>query len=165
MYLSRLKLNKAATSLALTALCSLSLLSGCNPRGETRTLSEVLASAQEDFKAQLSNVGANADDVKGSIVEIQTNLEMLINEQSDRAALSKAASEIGAELATLTSRAGYTSRPALTELSTQYRQLEADAAEGAAQLNRLKLMASRTYSALASELETTRFMVLPLSPK
>ncbi len=141
-------------------LCT-GMLCSCGPRGESKTVAEVLAISQAAFNEQIGNAGP----AKEKIVTVQRNLEVLLNDQSDRSGLSNAASEISTQLAELTRHAGYTSRPAFGELATQFRELSSDAAAGNAQANRLKLIASRAYSTMASELATTKFTVLPLNSK
>jgi hypothetical protein len=153
-----------ATRLCLTVVLACGLV-GCGPRGETKTLAEILQIAKADFAEQFGNGSVLSDtSTQAQVSKIHSQLEALISDQSDRAALAKAASDIAHELASLTSKAGYTSRPALTELATQFREMTASAEKGEAQLATLKLMATRTYSTLASELATTKFSVMPLSP-
>lgn len=145
------------TYFAIVVLVSL-ILTSCGPRGESKSVGEVLSIAQQEFNEQLEHAGA----AKEQIATVQRNLEVLINERSDRSGLSSAATEISQQLSELTRHAGYTSRPALTELVNQFRELSVDAAAGNAQANRLRLMASRAYATLASELATTKFSVMPL---
>lgn len=154
---ARFGFRALVSSLALTSVL---FLGACGPRGETKSLNEILSIAQKDFADQISNAG----DVKDRLTAIQSDLESLISEQSDSSMVSKAAGDVAQQLGVLISRSGYTSRPSFTELMNQFHELRTDAARGDAQLNRLKLIATRTYSALASELSTTRFTVMPLSP-
>ena len=146
-------------SLTLASLM-LGSMTGCGPRGETKSLNEILTIAQTEFAEQLPNAG----EVKSNLAKIQNSLELLVNDQSDLNAVSQAAGSVADEMQLLISRAGYTSRPSFTELVNQFRDLRAEASEGSAAANKLKLIATRTYGALASELATTKFTVLPLSP-
>jgi hypothetical protein len=70
------------------------------------------------------------------------------------------AGEIATALTKLSTKAGYTARPAMAELINQYRVIANDssvkASIGSANL---KLLAARTYALVASELATTQFKI------
>jgi len=129
------------------------VLGGCLPRGETKTLSEVVSIAQTRYAA-VSKDGLPAN-VSSAISTIADNLSTLASGDDVAAAQPKVVA-VGEAIAGLVEHAGFTSRPALNELAMQYRVLGGAPAE---QLTapQLRLLASRTYSALAAELETTRF--------
>ena len=63
--------------------------------------------------------------------------------------------EVGAALGELVDRAGYTTRPALTEVCAQYMNLSTNQQQPKPE--QVKLLAARTYTLLASELETNQF--------
>jgi hypothetical protein len=128
-------------------------LGGCLPRGETKTLNEVVSIAQSRYAAT-SKEGLPVD-VSSAITSIAENLSVLAA-GDDVVAVQPKIVALGEAIAGLVEHAGFTSRPALSELATQYRVLGGASAD---QLSapQLRLLASRTYSALAAELETTRF--------
>lgn len=127
--------------------------SGCLPRGETKTLSEVIVIAQKRYAAT-SKDGLPAN-VAATLTGISAHLDVLVTTDDIAAAQPKVAA-VGESLATLVGHAGFTSRPSLNELAMQYRVLGSAPKEQVTTAN-LRLLASRTYSALAAELETTRF--------
>jgi len=129
------------------------LLTGCMPRGETKTLSEVLSIAQTRY-TEVSKDGLPGD-VSTALTSVADSLAALTSSDDLSAAPQKAA-ELGETIAGLVTKAGFTSRAALNEISMQYRMLGGMSGEKltAAQV---RLLASRTYSVLAAELETTRF--------
>ncbi|MBN8547829.1 MAG: hypothetical protein J0M12_00790 [Deltaproteobacteria bacterium] len=133
------------------AVCVLSL-SAC-PRGETKTLGQVYDGSKQRFVAVQN--AAVPQDVAQPLKDINARLEQISGQEGVQA--SQTASELAGLLAPLTVRAGYTARPGMGEVITEYRMLSQ---EGAAVKNpTVKLLAARTYSLLASELETTKFSV------
>lgn len=128
-------------------------LVGCKPRGETKTLAEVLAAAQARY-ADASKAEVPSE-VAGMLDKVNADLQALISSDDLTGATDKLAA-IGEAIAALVSKAGFTSRTALSEVAVQYRTLSGASGETltAAQV---KLLASRTYAILAAELETTKF--------
>lgn len=128
-------------------------LVGCMPRGETRTLAEVLAAAQARY-ADASKAGVSSE-VAAMLEKVNVDLQALTSSEDLTGANDEVAA-IGEAIAALVSKAGFTSRTALNEIALQYRTLGGGPVEtlSAAQV---KLLASRTYSLLAAELETTKF--------
>lgn len=128
----------------------------CAPRGESKSVDEVLAIQRSKFTEQRD--GANlSGPVKQELDSVAAGLETL-SQLKKGEAVEPLAVKVSEGLTVLISDAGYTSRPALSELISQYRVLSADQASengGAA----VKLLVARTYSALASELETTKFQL------
>lgn len=143
------------TSARLTAfLLVLVLLAGCLPRGETRTLQEVYSEAHSRFVA--ANPAQVPADLAQTVQSLAGKLESLASETSSDSV--SGAHEIAQMLADLTPRAGYTSRPALGELAAQFRSFQEKSLRRESNVTaRGKLLAARTYSLLAGELETTRF--------
>lgn len=143
-------------------LLSLTLISafvGCAPRGETNTLQEILSANKAHFRSVSSNAGEQT--VAKALEDVASSLAQLETPTSARQ-VSADSTKVVEQLSPLISKAGFTVRPALTELVNQYRMLgtgkvvEDHRAPGFPQV---KLLVSRTYSLLASELETTRFML------
>lgn len=140
-----------AASFLVLGLASTSALSGCAPRGETKTLDEVLTEARDRFRA-VSSKAANSQ-AQGSVNSLATKLDLI-----SQAHGSLAANEVGAIadiLQGLSLHAGYPSRPAIAELETQYRELSASAAGPSSAV--AKLLAARTFTLVAGELETSAF--------
>ncbi|MEZ4754503.1 MAG: hypothetical protein R3A13_09390 [Bdellovibrionota bacterium] len=131
---------------------SLIFLSACAPRGESHTLEQVLKSSQDRYAAASEQAGALK--VANVLNQTKQHLEDLLTDEN--AEQTKTIYETANLLSELSTKAGYTSRPAMTELINQYREL---GQLGQAESDQLTLLVSRTYSALASELETTKFQL------
>ncbi|MCB0317678.1 MAG: hypothetical protein KDD56_02910 [Bdellovibrionales bacterium] len=131
-------------------LISVPVFTACAPRGESKTLEQVLKSSQERFSK--ANQRAGTVVVADVLSQTKDHLETLLSQQVN--GQDKLMYETANLLAKLTENAGYTSRPAMTELVSQYREL---GHIGNAGQNEVTLLVSRTYSILASELETTKF--------
>lgn len=139
--------------LIIAAVVALAL-QACAPRGEYSSLDEVLNAAKDRYKS--SSKHAASADVSKRLSELEGHLTKLEGAKSatDVAAASKGVVD---GLDSLTPRAGYTSRPAMGQLSDQYRKLAATKPEEKVAQPQLKLIVSRTYSLLASELNGIRF--------
>ncbi len=131
---------------------ALVFFTGCAPRGETKTLEEILDLAKTRMtKAELDQDGAvpqNVSILKMSLEKALTEVETKPNEAAVLFV------EISDSISTLIPHAGITSRAALNELAKQYRELGTNKSVTSDQV---KLIVSRTYHAVASELETTKF--------
>ena len=136
-------------ALALAVL----VLNGCAPRGETRTLDEVLST--EKGRYQAARVGTFPEGVGQAVGEVAKNIELALQGR-DSKEIGKSLQQVAVNLEGLVDRAGYTSRAAMNEISEQYRALSESKAVSQAQV---KLLAARTYSLLAGELTTTKFAV------
>lgn len=130
-------------------------LSGCQPRGETKTLEEVVRGSEDRFHRVYSSgvpAGQTNADVSNLLKSVADTLKEL------RTAASGVASDryalVGRTLSDLASHAGYTSRPALGELAEQWLGLTASA-----DAPNTRLLISRTYGVLASELEAVGFAI------
>jgi len=138
----------------LVLLVLATMTAGCLPRGETRTLDEVLATARERF--QRVEQTAVAAEVAQTLKQVTARMDGTLN-----AAAADAAKEdlrqAGDLVDSLILRAGYTSRPALGEISAQLRALGTSPHVEASQV---KLVVARAYGLLASELETTKFSIV-----
>ena len=151
-----IKINKIIC-LALFS-SSLLLVNGCAPRGETQNLSDILTQARDRFR--LAEQGAASFSAKGQVTMVVDKLAA-IEKVQDPAILKPATQELSVLLAALMPRAGYTVRPSFAEIVGQYRALgngsavTTDSSKPGAPEIRLLLV--RTYSLLASELETGKF--------
>lgn len=140
---------KTLSKLILTISLSLAMIS-CAPRGEHKTVDEVLKIA----KTRFTNIYTSAQE--DNLKELVGVLETLL---ADKQGLKvKTNSDVVAKkLFTLNSSAGYTVRPAMRELILQFKSI-ADGKESKLYNHAsLKLIIARTYSLVASELETTAF--------
>lgn len=123
----------------------------CAPRGETKTLEEILANSKQRYEAT-QNVQI-PDAAKSGVVTATKDMERALTLSASNE-LAPVLSEIGSTLQGLVASAGFTSRPAMNELAMQFRNLGAG---DAASSDQVKLLVARTYTLLASELETSAF--------
>ena len=127
-------------------------LQGCMPRGESYTLDQVHGWAKDRYQSAMKEFNPKTNDVKASLSEVESLLGKLeTTKGSDVAPTSQALADA---LNKLAPHAGYTSRPAFGALSEQYRVL---AGKGKVTTPQAKLIATRTYSLLTSELEGVKF--------
>lgn len=132
----------------ITLLCAL-LLNGCL-RGESRSLDEIYDTALGAFNDSEST-GLPAD-VSQHLEKASSKIKSMVAEGG--MVHSQTLHEISAALTELLPRAGYTVRPALTELRNQYAGLEQFPNVTSSQV---KLLGARTLSLLADELNSTKF--------
>lgn len=128
-------------------------LVACAPRGESKSLNEVVTIAKNRF-ALVQDVPVDSA-VQESLKPVVKALEDLVNNPRG-GGVTKNSKVIATALSQLSVRASYTNRPAMGEVLSQYLVMintPATEVNGAA----VKLLAARTYSLLASELETRRF--------
>jgi len=129
-------------------------IAGCQPRGESHTLEQILTDARSAYS---SVSGASSGDVSAQLDVLKGKLDKLagINGGGDAREL---AGDVVSMLSELSRKASYTVRPGLAELTNQYRVLsnEATSAVNIGAPN-VKLLVARTYTSLASELKTTKF--------
>jgi hypothetical protein len=130
---------------------TLAAMAACGPRGETKSLDEVLQIARDRY-----------EHVKGAQVagDVRTALDQIGSDLQDltKAPAAAKAADVAQLLSSLGTKAAYTTRPALAELVTQYRVMGSDSASAGSPA-RVKLLVSRTYHMLAAEMETTKFAV------
>jgi len=133
-------------------LLSTLVLAACAPRGETRTLEEIYDSSKARFEQSVSNASSTQLNQ-----ELNQLAEKVIGFQKDETI--EIARDISEQLLALTSQAGFTSRPALTEIQKQYLFIsQLSSADNLSEAQK-KLLAARTFSILAQEMETTGFRV------
>ena len=129
------------------------LLFGCGPRGETKSLEEVLQSERQGFSLLMADVSLNQG--------VRKNLEALSAALRDfpESPTGDAAVRIGLALEDLLPHAGYTVRPALGEISREFLALSSNQSrrDPGQERYRVDLLVARTYSMLSSELETRGF--------
>lgn len=142
------------TSVKVITSIALCLLSACAPRGETKTLDDIYQSSKARFSAVQG--AAVPAEIGQPLKQVSGRLEELSAQKGSQA--SQTAGEVAELLAPLITKAGFTARPALGEVVSQYRMM-ANAAGKDIETPQAKLLAARTYALLASELETTKFSV------
>jgi hypothetical protein len=134
----------------LAALLGMIIFSGCAPRGETKTLDEILARAKERFSENIARLEGLQPPVSEALQLTAKNLDMAMSSDRPNSDLVVSISD---NLLELSAHAGIPSRAALGELRSQYREL----GHTAYTPDQLRLLAARTLTLLSSELETTRF--------
>lgn len=129
---------------------------GCNPRGETKTLDEVFRAAEGRFYQvyRADGAGKGQPAVSSSLRVVVDTLKEI--ESAGEQSLTDRYGAVGKALSELTTYAGYTTRPALGELAEQWIGLKASA-----EAPSTRLLISRTYGVLASELEAVGFAIQP----
>lgn len=127
------------------------VVAGCMPRGESHSLDVILSDAKSRYTSA-SSVTLKPE-VSDKIKLITTSLDQLSSDSTSDG--SKLSNDIADALGAITPFAGTTNRPALYELSLQLKTI-AEKKESMP-LNERKLIASRVYGALATELETVKF--------
>lgn len=134
------------------------LANGCAPRGETQSMSDLLTQARDRFRTAELKMGESP--LKSTISDVAQKL-VSIEKIQDPIALKPATGEIKEALTTLLEHAGYTVRPSFAELVAQYRAIANGSSvttdSSLAGSPEIRLLLVRTYSILASELETGKF--------
>ena len=125
---------------------------GCAPRGETRSLDEILSGAKSKYDSVEKELSPA---VLTQVNSLTSNLERAL-EKGSGGELPAILREAGGSLQELTLKAGYTSRAALSEFSAQFQEL-ARQTPGDITSAQVKLLAARAYQLLLSEIETTKF--------
>lgn len=151
-------LRRFVATLLLVAVVA--LLTACEPRGETRSVDEVLRLERTRYvrlverteNPQLRQVLDGVNGALDSLLETAAQAQ----KAEEVAGFGEPAAELAKALSTLVNDAGYTARPSIFELANQYRHF---AGENGAQPSTIKLLVARTYTILASELESTAFGV------
>ncbi len=127
---------------------------GCGPRGESHTVEQILDDARVSYQA-VSTKALPGD--ASALKSLQTSLDKLagIGGGGDAKVV---AGDIANSLNGLMTKSGFTVRPAMAELISQYRTVAADSASKVSiGAPNLKLLAARTYSLLTAELSTSQF--------
>jgi hypothetical protein len=140
-------------SLSVVSLLSFSLILGCQPRGETKSLPEIVQTAQARYRSALDG-SSFPEKVDERLSALADDLQGLLDGQ--RRDKKQKISSVIANLRKLTAAAGYTSRPAFGELTNQFVGLEK---QDTINENSLGLLVARTFFLLASELEGVRFQL------
>jgi hypothetical protein len=145
----------------VTASIAVLLIAGCAPRGETKSLQQVLEAARSQYVELVRN--EQSETLKATLIDLAKNLEDMVAANGESAPIASATSQVIDKLSSLIATAGYTSRASMGEILMQHRVVLEDADKGAVNAARVKLLAARTYSLMNSELATTRFAVQSLA--
>ncbi len=127
---------------------------GCTPRGETRALETILNEKREDFTIAFGN--AQKLRVGGEINIITEQLKV-IEGATTQEQVKLAASTVSEKLSGLVLRAGYTTRPGIGELVSQYRFISEN--DELVAIEARKTAEVRLLTLLISEFKTTSFNV------
>ena len=142
---------------AALSILAVILLCGCQPRGESRSLDEILTSEKDRF-ASLSaevklapEIAQTVDSVKGALEDLATPW--------NGAKVAKEAETVADGLTALIGHAGFTSRAAFDELTREYRTLTMLQTNDnvRSESARIRLLVARTYGLLSGELSSRGF--------
>lgn len=168
--------------LLVFTVVSMTFLSACAPRGETKSLDEVLQIAKYRYEdaATKNKLDSKTQAVLEDIKSHLSTLEEKVDETKDRVAFLSTARAMDSSLRELILHVGYTTRPAFSEIISQYDNLafadgdrervtqvsqDADPSRWEFSPSSVKLLVARTYTLLAQELETSKFQVKPRAGK
>ncbi len=133
------------------------VMTGCEPRGETKTVAQVYEISQAELAQALGK--SISVEAREKISLIQRAVQTMADAQND-AEVRRAAGEAAAALHPLINWAGYTSRAAGGELLQQLSNMEGSSSQGErTNINpaAAKLLAARTLSWIASEMNSLAF--------
>jgi|GEM_PF-1239533 len=165
--------NRTTFFALMSALGLVWFLTGCMPRGETRTLEQILTSAKENYmRAPTTGVpDGSAIALKAATTDLDGLVAMSLagsgpsdsgpsdSVQLKPDAIRKKVDSLASSMEILVRNAGYTARPALGELIREYQAMSVAPADSEISAATLQLLAARTYTLFASELDSTKFSV------
>ncbi len=132
------------------------LVSGCGPRGESHTVEQIFSDARAGYTKMASKA---SPDMNTSLSGIASSLDKLAG-QAGGGDVRQLSANLADGLTAMLPKAGFTQRPAMTELIKQYRQIATTSGtQVTAGAPNLKLVAARTYSLLSAELTSTNFRI------
>jgi hypothetical protein len=137
----------------INLLVAILLIAGCAPRGESKSLGEVIEAGKARYMAAK---GANvSDEIQTKLGVLTTKLDEVLGAAKQGAVNSATLGQIDEMLSELIGHAGVTARAGMNQLSKQYRELSSSSE--AASAGAVGLLVGRTYSAIGAELESTKF--------
>lgn len=149
----KLKFLNGKALITVAFLCAVQIFAiGCGPRGETKSLDEILRLSKERYSHVRSEVSPN---VSKTVEALVLSMDGMVN-PGQSGNIGSNFDQASKHLLDLIPRSGYTTRPSMSELMKQYSSL-AESKDILSNDPRAKLIVARTYSVLASELETTKF--------
>lgn len=153
-----MKLNIAKFFVFCSLVAVFTALQACAPRGESQTLTDLLDQARDRYRSAELKVGDSP--IKAQLTALAQKLAD-IEKVQDPTVLKPATLALKDELSALLVHAGYPVRPSFTELVNHYQAIGNGSAvttdPAAAGSPEIRLLLVRTYSILATELETTKF--------
>ncbi len=138
-------------------------------RGEVKSLDIVLSRAKQRFETLKKSASKDVTPILTTAIAAMESLSV----DSDSKLIAVKVTQVASALDELVYHSNYTVRPAMTELALQYRRIAENKGIPKTKLARsvsvtpsvsakhefatIKLLLARTYSLLASELESSRF--------
>ena len=116
------------------------------------TLDEIFADARSGYVA---SAGGAPSDVAATLAKVAQEMDLVAGQTGGAGDVRTAAAQIAGSLDELMGKAGVTVRPAMAELSNQFRSIAAGSE--AAGSPALRLLVARTYTLMATELRTSKF--------
>lgn len=149
--MKRFNLRSILLSLSSVVLVA---MTGCQPRGESHTLEQILSDARSGYSAL--SVESSAE-VGTMLNQLKTDLDKLAGLGGGGDA-RELAGQVSGILGQLAEKSGFTVRPAMTELMNQYKAI-ADGSGTTVSIGaaNLQLLVARTFSLLTAELSTSKF--------
>ncbi len=138
---------------SLSSICLMAAV-GCQPRGESHTLEQILSDARSGYSALTVQPPSEVD---AFLTQLKNNLDKLAGLGGGGDA-RELAGEVAGILGELSQKSGFTVRPAMTELMNQYKGI-ADGTGSAISIGapNLQLLVARTFSLLTAERSTSNF--------
>lgn len=149
--MNRFNLRSIFLSLSSVAVVA---LAGCQPRGESHTLEQILSDARSGYNALRVEPSA---EVGTFLNQLKVDLDKLAGLGGGGDA-RELAGQVSGTLGQLVEKSGFTVRPAMTELMNQYKAI-ADGTGSTVSIGapNLQLLVARTFSLLTAELSTSKF--------
>jgi len=136
----------------------LTMVVGCKPRGESRSVADILAESSKAYRKAFDGEPL-PERVSSRLPELSDALSRL-TEAADLDRKKALADAIVEHLRALVVTAGYTTRPAIGELIDQFGALaETESGSVVSDSATISLLVSRTFYLLASELKGVRFQL------
>ncbi len=147
-----MKLSKLLSNTILSLITlSLTVFTGCEPRGETKTLDQVFEIAKDHYD---SLVSSNAtEEIKAKMANLSGSFENMVGQENSEA-IKTEAGRVADQLSDLAGDMGYTQRPSVGEIINQFRSLSTESLPSKSEV---KLLVARTMNILSSELESVNF--------
>lgn len=137
----------------INLILALILVAGCAPRGESKSLGEVIDTGKARYMAAKS--AKVSDEIQTKLAALTGRLDEVLNAAKQGNVDAAALGQVDEMLSDLILHAGVTARAGMNQLSKQYRELSASTDSASA--GAVGLLVGRTYSAIGAELETTKF--------
>lgn len=137
----------------LALLVTILMVVGCAPRGESKSLTEIIEAGKARYMA--AKGVKLSDDIQSKLTSLTSKLDDALSAAQSGNINSVTLSQIDEMLSDMVGHAGVTARAGINQLAKQYRELSSS--EGGVNSGAVGLLVGRTYSAIGAELETTKF--------